>query len=96
MFTEQKVCLSVNVAQSASLEKESIELNNYFKQMLVPFKIYADYECNLESVKSYEGSYSKKFKIALLAVFLTSLFVLMINLIKRLLFSEVKMVLMSL
>ena len=42
MLTEQKVCLSVNVAQSARLEKETIELNNYFKQMLVPFKIYAD------------------------------------------------------
>ena len=82
MLTEQKVCLSVNVAQSARLEKETIELNNYFKQMLVPFKIYADYGCNLERVKSYEGSYSKKFKIALLAVFLTSLFVLMINLVK--------------
>ena len=82
VLTEQKVCLRVNVAQSARLEKETIELNNYFKQMLVPFKIYADYGCNLERVKSYEGSYSKKFKIALLAVFLTSLFVLMINLVK--------------
>ena len=26
----------------------------------VQFKIYADFECNLESVASYKGSYSKK------------------------------------
>ena len=26
----------------------------------VPFEIYADFESNLESVKSYEGFYSKK------------------------------------
>ena len=35
---------------------------NYFKQTLVPFKINADFECNLESVKNYEGSYSKKYQ----------------------------------
>ena len=28
----------------------------------VPFKIYADFECNLKSVESYEGSYSKKYQ----------------------------------
>ena len=30
--------------------------------MPVPFKIYADFECNLESLESYEGSYSKKYQ----------------------------------
>ena len=40
------------------------EFKNYFKQIPVPFKssIYADFECNLKSVESYEGSYSKKYK----------------------------------
>ena len=28
----------------------------------VPFEIYADFESNLESVKSYEGFYSKKYQ----------------------------------
>ena len=28
--------------------------------MLVPFKIYADFECNLERAESYEGFYTKK------------------------------------
>ena len=30
--------------------------------MPVPFKIYAHFECNLKSVESYEGSYSKKYQ----------------------------------
>ena len=35
---------------------------NYFKQIPVPFKIVADFECKLESGESYEGSYSKKYQ----------------------------------
>ena len=68
-----------------------IELKNYFKQIPVPFKIYADFECNLESVESYEDFYSEKHQDTLLVVLLTSLFVLMINLVIRLFFLEVKM-----
>ena len=29
--------------------------------MPVPFKIYADFECNLTNVEIYEGSYTKKY-----------------------------------
>ena len=29
--------------------------------MHCPFKIFCDFECNLEGVKVYEGSYSKKY-----------------------------------
>ena len=43
------------------MKKEQIEFKNYFKQFPDPFKFYADFECNLESVESYEGSYSKKY-----------------------------------
>ena len=32
-----------------------------FKQIPVSFKIYADFECNLKSVKSCEVSFSKKY-----------------------------------
>ena len=63
VLTEHKeVCLSINGAQSVRLEKGTIEFKNYFKQIPVPFKIYADFECNLKSVESYEGSYSKKYQ----------------------------------
>ena len=57
-----RVVYSVLVAQSVRLEKGTIEFKNYFKQIPVPFKIYADFECNLKSVKSYEGSYPKKYQ----------------------------------
>ena len=56
----RKDCLSINGMQSVKVEKETIEFENYFKQFLVPFKIYADFECNLKSVEIYEGSYTKK------------------------------------
>ena len=58
----KEVCLSINGAQSVRLEKGTIEFKNYFKQIPVPFKIDADYEWNLKSVESYEGSYSKKYQ----------------------------------
>ena len=76
-------CLSINGTQSVRLEKGSTEFKNYFKQIPVPFKIYADFECNLKTVESYEGSYSKKKKKKkrFLLVFLTNLFGLMINLV---------------
>ena len=63
VLTEHKeVSLSINGAQSLRLEKGTTEFKNYFKQIPVPFKVYADFECNLESVESYEGSYSKKYQ----------------------------------
>ena len=64
--------------------------------MPVPFKIYADFEFNLKSVESYEGSYSKNIKITFLVVLLTNLCVLMINLPNQYLFLQVKILLMKL
>ena len=58
----KEACLSINGAQSVRLEKGTIALKNYFKKIPVPFKIYADFECNIKSVESYEGSYSKKYQ----------------------------------
>ena len=55
-------CLNINGKQSVKLEKGKIEFENYYKQIPVPFKIYADFECNLKSVESYEGSYTKKYQ----------------------------------
>ena len=53
-------CLSINGKQSVKLEKGIIEFENYFKQIPVPFKMYADFECNLRSFESYEGPYPQK------------------------------------
>ena len=79
-MTEHKnVCLSINGAQSVRLENGTIEFKNYFKQMPVPFKIYADFECNLESAESYEGSYSKSIKTIFIIVFLTNLLLVYVD-----------------
>ena len=61
MLTKHKKdCLSINGKQSVKLEKGIIEFENYFKQIPVPFKIYADFECNLKKIKCNEGSYTEK------------------------------------
>ena len=63
MLTEHKgVCLSINSVQSIRLKKGTTEFKNHFKQIPVSFRIYTDFECNLESAESYEGSYSKKYQ----------------------------------
>ena len=54
--------MSINDAQSVRSEKGTIEFKSYFKQIPVPFKIYADFECDLESVGRFEGTYSKKYQ----------------------------------
>ena len=63
LLTDHKqISLSVNGTQSERLEKVTTEFKNYFQQIPVLFKVYADFECNLESVESYEGSYSEKYQ----------------------------------
>ena len=41
-------CLLINGAQNVKLEKGFIEFKNYSRQIPVPFKIYADFECLLK------------------------------------------------
>ena len=61
LIKHKEDCLSINREQSANSEKGITEFENYFKQLPVPFIIYADFECNLRNVEIYEGSYSKKY-----------------------------------
>ena len=97
MFIKHKEnCLSINGKQSVKLEKGTIKFETFFKQIPVPFKIYADFECNLKSVECDEGSYTKNIKITFLVVLLIKLSPLMIDLLSQLLFIEVKMLLMNL
>ena len=42
LIKQKEACLRINGAQSVRLEKGTIEFTNYFKQIPVPFKIYAD------------------------------------------------------
>ena len=62
MTEYRKVCLKINGKQAVKLEKGTIEFRTIFKLILAPFKIYSDFECNLNSVESNEGSCSKKYQ----------------------------------
>ena len=62
LIKHKENCLSINGKQSVKLEKGIIKFENYFKQIPVPFKIYADFECNLKNVKCNEGCYTEKYQ----------------------------------
>ena len=85
MTENKEVCLSIDDTQSVGLQKGTTEFKNYFKEIPVPFNIYADFEHNLEKVESYQGFYSKKYQDHILCIFANKL-VLMTNLVNRLLF----------
>ena len=66
VLTEHKeVCLEINGKQIVKLRSGLIKLKYYFKQLAVPFKIYADFECNVKRVKcsnrSENTSYTEKY-----------------------------------
>ena len=61
LIKHKENCLSINGKQSVKLG-EIIKFENYFKQIPVPLKIYADSECNLKKVKCDEGSYTEKYQ----------------------------------
>ena len=61
LIEHKEDCLSISGHQSINLEKGTIEFKNYFKQLPVPFKIYADFECNLKNVECYEDIQTKKY-----------------------------------
>ena len=61
LIKHKEDCLSIDGKQSVNLEKRIIEFENDFKQLPVPFKIYADFECNLRDVEIYEGFYTKTY-----------------------------------
>ena len=68
VLTEHKEnCLVINGKQNVKLGKGLISFKNYFKQLSVPFKIYADFECVLRLISSKivsdeNGSYTEKYQ----------------------------------
>ena len=49
LLEHKKDCLLINGGENVNLEKEFIEFKNFNRQIPVPFKIYADFECLLNS-----------------------------------------------
>ena len=89
LIKRKEDCLSISGQQTINLEKGTIEFKNYLKQLPVPSKIYADFECNLKNVECYEGNYIKNIMNIFPVVMLMKLFLLMIDLVSQLLFIEV-------
>ena len=92
MTEHKKVSLSINGAQSVGFEKGTIEFKNYFRQIIVPFKVYVIQK----ALKVMKDLTQKRIKITFPVVLLTSSFVLMMNLPSQQLLLEVKMLLMNL
>ena len=92
LIKHKEDCLSINGKESVNLEKGIIEFESYLKQLSVPFKIYADFECDLRDVEIFEGFYTKKYHehVPCIYAMLSKLFLLMIDLVSQLLFIEVK------
>ena len=61
MIKHKEDCLSINGVQSVDVEEGIIKFENYSKKLPVPFKICADFECNLQDIEIYEGSCTKKY-----------------------------------
>ena len=99
MVEHKEVCLKTNSKQTVKLKSSLTEFKNYYRQIPAPFKIYANFEFILKSVKSMEKQVvfiQKNINITFLAILLINLFVLMINLASRLSFTGVKMWLINL
>ena len=63
----QEDLLVINGKQSVKLESRFVSFKNYTKQIPVPFKIYADFECILDKVDgdiecSSNSSYTRKYQ----------------------------------
>ena len=67
LIEHKEDCLIINGKQNVKLEKAFISFKNHFKQIPVPLKIYADFECILRKVDSdiecsSNSSYTRKYQ----------------------------------
>ena len=58
----KKQCLLINSCEAVNYELGAIKFTNHNKQTPVLFKIYADTECSLKRVNSYEGEHTIKYQ----------------------------------
>ena len=52
LIEHKENCLIINGKQSVKLKSGSISFKNYFKQLRVPFKIYASFECIFKKLRA--------------------------------------------
>ena len=76
----------MNCKQRVKLKSGTIKFKNYFKQLPVPFKTYADFECILKKVESDITE-----RDLIFTVLLIKLLVLTIDLVTKLFCTEERM-----
>ena len=86
-------CLKINGNQTVKLRSGLSKFKSYFKQLAVSFRIYGDFESLFKRVQSNDKKIIifhtlKNVKNEFLAVLLTKLFLLMIDLASQLFFTE--------
>ena len=71
MIGDKENCLVINGKHSVILNSGLISFKNYFKQLPVPFKIYADFKCILKGLKSSDKnvSYTEKYQAHIICSF---------------------------
>ena len=62
LSNHKKQCLLINGCQAVNYESGTIKFINHNKQIPILFKIYANTECFLKSVNSYEGEHTMKYQ----------------------------------
>ena len=80
-----ETCLKINCKQSVKLRRRLFKFKSHFKQSVVLFKVDADFKSILKGVRGSDRKIMlhtlKNIKHIFLAVLLTKLFVLMINIL---------------
>ena len=56
LIKHKENCLIINGKQTVKLKSGSIEFKNDSKQLAIPFKYYADFECNVKGVRNSDKS----------------------------------------
>ena len=92
----KKQCLLIDGCQAVNCDSGTIKFTNYGKQIPTPFKIYAETECFLKRINSYETEHTIKYQEHIPNSISAKLVVLMIDLLYLLLFLKEKVVLMNL
>ena len=66
LVEHKEVCLKINGKHTVKLRSDSIKFKNDFKQLAVPFKVYADFEYKLKGVQGNDRnnntSYFEKYQ----------------------------------
>ena len=88
-----KIFVSALMVHNLWVKEGTTEFKNYFKQMPAPFSFMLNLIVICKVLKVVKLLIQKSMKIAVFVVLLTSLFVLMINLVNQLLFLKLQMLL---